>query len=161
MMKSVVACCLLIMLFSSSCLKNKSDNTCTFNSCAFVAPVSEIQQVEDFLTANNITATKHCSGMYYIILEPGNGQSPEVCDGVGVTYVGRLTNGQTFDEATSPVNFSLNSLIGGWQLGIPLIKTGGKIRLYIPPSLGYGSQQSGSIPANSILIFDIDLIAVY
>ncbi len=157
-MRLLLLLVLITSIFFTGC---KKDETCIYNECAVVVPDSESQTVKDYLDANNITATKHCSGMYYIILEPGNGQSPEVCDGVGVTYVGRLTNGQTFDEATSPVNFSLNSLIGGWQLGIPLIKTGGKIRLYIPPSLGYGSQQSGSIPANSILIFDIDLIAVY
>ncbi len=99
--------------------------------------------------------------MYYTILDPGTGQAPEVCDGVSVKYIGKLTDGQTFDESADPVIFNLSTLIGGWQLGIPLIKTGGKIRLYIPPSLGYGSQSTGSIPANSILIFDIDLVAVY
>jgi FKBP-type peptidyl-prolyl cis-trans isomerase FkpA len=54
----------------------------------------------------------------------------------------------------------LGQLIVGWQKGLPLISSGGKITLYIPPSLGYGSAAAGSIPANSILIFDIELISV-
>ena len=160
-MKRIVACCVVLVLFASSCLKDRGEDTCTFDECAFLVPATELQELEEFLTANSITATKHCSGMYYTILDPGTGQAPEVCDGVSVKYIGKLTDGQTFDESTDPVIFNLSTLIGGWQLGIPLVKTGGKIRLYIPPSLGYGSQSTGSIPANSILIFDIDLVAVY
>ena len=160
-MKRIVACCVVLVLFASSCLKDKGEDTCTFDECAFVVPAAEVQEVEEYLTANSITATKHCSGMYYTILDLGTGMSPEVCDGVGVKYIGKLTDGQIFDETATPVSFNLRSLIGGWQLGIPLIKTGGKIRLFIPPSLGYGSQATGSIPANSILVFDIDLVTVY
>ena len=57
-------------------------------------------------------------------------------------------------------SFQLKNLIIGWQKGIPLIQKGGSIRLYIPPSMGYGSKSSSSIPANSTLIFDIDLVGV-
>lgn len=160
-MKRIVACCIVLALFASSCLKDKGDDTCTFDECSFIVPADEVQKVEEYLTTNSITATKHCSGMYYSILDPGTGQAPEVCDGVGVKYIGKLTDGQIFDETATPVSFNLRSLIGGWQLGIPLIKTGGKIRLFIPPSLGYGSQATGSVPANSILVFDIDLVTVY
>lgn len=160
-MKRIVLCCIVLALVASSCLKDKGDNTCTFDECAYKAPAAEVVKVEEYLTDNSITATKHCSGMYYIIVNPGTGQSPEVCDGVSVKYIGQLTNGQKFDETADPVNFNLSTLIGGWQLGIPLIKTGGKIKLFIPPSLGYGNQSFQSVPANSILVFDIDLVAVY
>jgi FKBP-type peptidyl-prolyl cis-trans isomerase FkpA len=74
-----------------------------------------------------------------------------------VKYTGRLTNGSVFDSSTG-ATFALANLITGWQQGIPYIGKGGKITLYLPPSLGYGSQASGSIPANSILIFEIELI---
>lgn len=160
-MKRIVACCVVLVLFASGCLKDKGENTCTFDECAFLVPATEVQDVEEYLTANSITATKHCSGMYYTILDPGAGIAPQICNSVGVKYIGKLTDGQTFDESTDPVIFNLGTLIGGWQLGITLIKPGGKIRLFIPPSLGYGSQATGSVPANSILVFDIDLVAVY
>jgi FKBP-type peptidyl-prolyl cis-trans isomerase FkpA len=67
-----------------------------------------------------------------------------------------------FDQTQPGATYSnyLNNLIVGWVNGIPYVKPGGKIRLYIPPSLGYGSAANGPIPANSILIFEIDLVAV-
>jgi len=79
---------------------------------------------------------------------------------VVVNYVGKLTNGTIFDSGNN-VSFSLGGLITGWQEGIPLIAPGGSITLYLPPSLAYGSRATGSIPANSNLIFKIDLKSVY
>ena len=58
-------------------------------------------------------------------------------------------------------DFMLNGVIPGWTDGIPLIKQGGRIHLYIPPSLGYGNRAVESIPANSILLFDVTLDTVY
>jgi len=160
-MNRILAGCMLIVLMASGCFKDNSDDNCTFDPCAFVVPAAETVMVEEYLSTNNITATKHCSGMYYTIINPGTGNTPEVCDGVSVKYVGTLTNGTAFDQTADPVNFNLSTLIGGWQLGIPLIKTGGKIRLYLPPSLGYGTAGYGSVPGNAVLIFDIDLVAIY
>lgn len=74
-----------------------------------------------------------------------------------VNYLGRLTNGDVFDQGNG-VEFALSKLVIGWQEGIPLIGAGGKIKLYLPPSLAYGSQAVSGIPANSILVFDIDLL---
>jgi FKBP-type peptidyl-prolyl cis-trans isomerase FkpA len=140
------------------CVKN--NNTCTFNSCAVVAPQSEIQAVQAYLSANNITtAIQHCSGLYYEIITPGTGKSVDACGSVNTTYVGKLTNGSQFDANTA--SFGLGDVILGWQIGVPLIKEGGKIRLYVPPTLGYGNRAAGTIPPNSILIFDITLNTVY
>ena len=160
-MKRIVACCIVIMLFASGCLKSKVDDSCDFDACSFKVPAAEVLKLEEYLAANSITADQHCSGMYYSILNTGAGQSPKICNGVSVKYIGKLADGQTFDESATPVNFQLSSLIGGWQLGITLLKPGGKIRLYIPPSLGYGKQTTGTIPPNSMLIFDVELVAVY
>jgi len=159
-MNRIIACC-LVVIFASGCFKDQSDDNCTFDPCAFVVPDVERVMVEDYLNTNSINATKHCSGMYYTIIDQGTGITPEVCDGVSVKYIGKLTDGQIFDQTADPVNFNLSTLIGGWQLGIPLIKTGGKIRLYLPPSLGYGSAGYGSVPGNAVLVFDIDLVAIY
>ncbi len=77
-------------------------------------------------------------------------------------YTGKLVNGTVFDQTPAGANATLvlGQLIVGWQKGLPLIGTGGKITLYIPPSLGYGSSAVGSVPANSILIFDIELAGI-
>ena len=67
-------------------------------------------------------------------------------------------NNVKFDENLTGTTFALGGLILGWQKGIPLIQKGGSINLYIPPSLGYGANATGSIPANSILVFTIQLV---
>jgi FKBP-type peptidyl-prolyl cis-trans isomerase FkpA len=85
-----------------------------------------------------------------------------------VKYVGRLESGNVFDQSsgTTPVSFQLGGLIEGWKRALPLLGEGGKMRLYIPPSLGYGPQglinpNTGAviIPANQIIIFDMELVS--
>ncbi len=148
----------------NGCSKSGSNTNCSYDPCAVKAPANEITQLETYLSGAGITtAVKHCSGLYYEISAPGADKTPGVCSYVTVNYKGMLTNGNVFDQTTTasgPASFTLLSLIEGWKKGIPLIKQGGKIRLYLPPSLGYGSAAVGSIPANSILIFDIELVAV-
>jgi FKBP-type peptidyl-prolyl cis-trans isomerase len=95
----------------------------------------------------------------------GTGATAAVNDTITVNYVGTLTNGQKFDSSydrNQPLTRQLNSanLIEGWVQGVPGMKVGGKRRLTIPPSLGYGNQPQGSIPANSTLIFEIELLGI-
>ncbi len=123
------------------------------------APPSEVAALKAYLDANSITATEDSRGFFYIIGAPGSGTHPGTCNSVTVNYTGRLTSGAVFDT-NNGVNFPLANLILGWQEGIPLIGAGGSITLYLPPTLGYGSQAVGSIPANSNLIFTIDLLGV-
>jgi len=139
---------------------------CGYDPCAISAVPSEIGDLESYLSSKGITATKHCSGMYYSIDAAGSGTTANICSTISVTYKGMLTNGNIFDQSATPVNFQLTQLIESWKKGIPLIKPGGKIKLYCPPSLAYGNQaikdNSGNVvvPANSILIFEIQLTAV-
>jgi FKBP-type peptidyl-prolyl cis-trans isomerase FkpA len=138
---------------------NKWEEGCTYEECAVKAPADQEQAVQDYLNSQGITnAVKHCSGLYYVIDEPGTGGTPEGCSAVDVTYTGSLTNGTVFDSG--PTQLSLGSVIRGWRNGLPLIKEGGKIRLFIPPALGYGDQPNGPIPEKSILIFSIELNAL-
>lgn len=136
----------------------KKEDTC--NEPVETAPAQEVIVLEKYLTDNNIQATKDPHGFYYIVEAAGNGDHPNTCSEVLVNYKGTLTTGKVFDQANN-VQFDLGGLIKGWKAGIPLIAKGGKIILYIPPSLGYGSEATNSIPANSILIFSIDLLKVY
>ena len=163
---------IFVILFSvillSSCSKenNNNNNICNYDACAVAAPASEVIQLEAYLASATITATKHCSGMYYTIDAAGSGATATICSTISVKYKGQLTNGPVFDQSTTAVNFQLNGLIEAWKKGIPLIKTGGKIKLYCPPSLAYGNQdvRNGAgvvvIPANSILIFEVELVGV-
>ena len=157
-MKRIFLCLLVGSFFSIGCLKKETGCPPPSN---IVAPVSEQQVIADYLAANNLTATKHTSGLYYQILLQGSGEAPNNCSSIVINYVGQLSNGTKFDEGKNA--FVLGSLIEGWKKGLPLIQKGGRIKLYIPPTLGYGSSDIKDngvvvIPANSMLIFDITLL---
>lgn len=84
-------------------------------------------------------------------------------DDIVIHYVGILENGTVFDSSldrNQKLESNLQKLIKGWQIGIPGMKIGGKRKLTIPPSLGYGSTATGKIPANSTLIFEVELFDV-
>ena len=118
--------------------------------------------IVDFITKNNIVAIKHSSGLYYVIQNAGAGSATYMSStNVSVNYEGRLLNGTVFDKSTTTATFPLGNLILGWQIGIPLIQKGGKIRLIVPSTLAYkNTSPSSAIPANSVLDFTIDLINV-
>jgi FKBP-type peptidyl-prolyl cis-trans isomerase FkpA len=147
---------------ASSCFK-KNDGCGTQDNT--VAPVTEQNAVKTYLDSNGITATLNPSGFYYKIVNEGSGSTPNLCSHITVNYTGQLTNGTVFESETDQI-FTLGDLIDAWEKGLPLIKSGGEIKLYIPPSLGYGSSglkdNNGNevVPPNSILIFDIDLLGI-
>lgn len=104
------------------------------------------------------------SGLQYTITKEGTGKSPTADSTVKVHYTGKLTDGKVFDssvERGEPIEFPLNQVIPGWTEGLQLLKEGGKATLYIPAELAYGAQGvPGTIPPNSTLIFDVELIQV-
>jgi len=162
-MQKVFLCLLSIALISAGCLKK--DAGCSYKASNAVASTSEQQDIATYLSNNGITtAVKYNNGMYYEIISAGNSVTPNLCSQVTVNYTGKLTNGSTFD-AQSGIVLTLGALIEGWKTGLPLIQKGGHIKLYIPPTLGYGNVdvKDGStiiIPANSIIIFDISLTEI-
>lgn len=114
--------------------------------------------IEDYLKENNLTAQKGDLGLSYIIENPGTGDTnPTATSTVIVKYKGYYPNGEIFDE-NDALQINLQGTIGGWQIGIPLFKKGGKGSLFIPSSLGYGEFPPSGIPANQVLIFEIELI---
>lgn len=123
---------------------------------------SEIDEskIQDYISGNKLEGfTAHSTGIWYKILVPGTGGNPNINSTVTVNYKGYLLNNKVFDQTTgSPREFKLNSLIQGWQIGIPLLKSGGKGIFLIPSALGYGAFPQGSIPANSVLAFEIELV---
>jgi FKBP-type peptidyl-prolyl cis-trans isomerase FkpA len=137
---------------------SKKDQSCKPEIDA--APDTEVQALEQYLSANKIEATKDSHGFYYKIDAAGAADHPDACSEVSVNYKGTLTNGTIFDQNEN-IKFQIKTLVPGWVLGIPLIGKGGKITLYLPPSLGYGNSAPNGIPANSILIFSIDLVNVF
>lgn len=115
-------------------------------------------------TAGKSVTTK--SGLTYVDLVVGKGPMPKVGQTISVLYTGKLTNGKVFDSTASRNNEPFETPIGvgqvikGWDEGMLTMRVGGKRRLTIPPSLGYGASAEGPIPANSTLIFDVELRAI-
>ena len=136
----------------------------SFSSCSKeenVDPVQqfdkEIEQIEKYLKDNNLTAEKTIHGLYYIIETPGGSEKPKITNTLTVNYKGYFLDKKEFDSGVNS-EFGLFQVIEGWQIGIPKFGKGGKGKLLVPSRLGYGSKARGSIPANSTLIFDIELL---
>ena len=104
------------------------------------------------------------SGLQYRVLTAGSGSSPGPGDSVTVHYRGTLINGKEFDSSYQrgePATFPVNRVIKGWTEALQLMREGAKWELYIPSELGYGSRGAGSdIPADSVLIFEVELLKV-
>ncbi|MCG2573549.1 FKBP-type peptidyl-prolyl cis-trans isomerase [Acinetobacter sp. ME22] len=103
------------------------------------------------------------SGLQYEIIKQGTGKQATANSTVKVNYEGKLVDGTVFDSSYTrgqPAEFPLSGTIPGWIEGIPLLKEGGSIMLYVPAKLAYGEQGNQAIPPNSVLIFKVDLLAV-
>jgi FKBP-type peptidyl-prolyl cis-trans isomerase len=106
------------------------------------------------------------SGLQIEKLAEGTGAMPKAGDKVTVHYTGWLTNGKKFDSSVDrgqPFVFTIGrgQVIGGWDQGVATMKVGDKVRLTIPPELGYGARGAGGvIPPNATLIFEVELLGV-
>ena len=103
------------------------------------------------------------SGLQYEVLVKGDGPMPADTSEVEVHYEGSLMDGTVFDssyERGESISFPLNRVIPGWTEGVQLMSVGSTHMLYIPSELGYGSQGTGPIPPNSVLIFKIELLGI-
>lgn len=112
----------------------------------------------------NLEANK-TNNMEIITIKEGTGEEAKNGDKVTVNYVGTLENGTKFDSSIDrgePFEFTLGAgeVIKGWDDGVKGMKVGEKRKLVIPSELGYGPQAVGSIPANSTLIFEVDLLKI-
>lgn len=126
------------------------------------------QLIQEYLTKNGVTAQKTASGIYYVISKPGSGANAAAGKTVKVKYTGKTMDGKVFDSNidpqfshTEPLEFVLGQrqVIAGWDEGIALLNKGAKATLYIPSGLAYGAEgREPQIPANSILIFDVELL---
>ena len=142
------------------------------------AQAAEKEALAKYVADNKIKATPDEEGLYIIVNKKGNGQKVEIGRQVAINYTGRLLNGKVFDTSLEsvakeneiydsrrpyePLSYRVGeqSLIRGWEKGIMNQPAGSKLTLIIPSALGYGPQDLGVIPANSSLIFDLEIVSV-
>jgi FKBP-type peptidyl-prolyl cis-trans isomerase FkpA len=145
---------LFLSLFFTACLKDDS-----------LSPEeqlkADIKLIGEYLQKNNLVAKSTASGLHYIITQEGFGQAtPTLQSKVTVSYKGYFLNGSVFDQ-TQPgktIEFPLNGVILGWQEGLQFLKMGGKGTFLLPSAIAYGPNGSGSIPPNTVLLFDVELV---
>lgn len=118
--------------------------------------------IQKFVMKSGLNYEKSESGLYYLIEKEGEGEFIKFTDEVSFRYTGKLLSGKTFDGRykRTPITFEVSKLIEGWKEGMMYLKKGGKAKLIVPPTLGYGDNQLPDIPANSILYFEIEVVDV-
>ncbi|HBH07674.1 MAG TPA: peptidylprolyl isomerase [Flavobacteriales bacterium] len=151
-MRQVILKTLIISTLFASCTEERNIDT----------GVSDVEKIQQYVAENGLNALATPSGLHVVVEDPGAGDSAYFDAIVKVNYKGYLLDGTVFDQSApdQPIHGSLRAFIPGWQEGLPYFKEGGSGTLLIPSRLGYGNQQVGTIPPNSVLIFDIELLQV-
>lgn len=134
-------------------------------SCGDTQYQKDIRIIEEYIASNSLDTNKIIIdefGVYYIELKEGYGSSVEKPDSIVFAYSLRLENGIEASFATSgePYGAPVASLVSGLQLGLTNMKTSGEAIILMPSSLGYGPYWLGTIPANSVLIFYVELLKI-
>jgi len=130
------------------------------------------QVLKEYFAKNHIKANKTPSGLYYTINKKGEGENAKPGQQVSMNYIGKFLDGKKFDgnvdENGNPVNgrtafrftLGMGQVIRGWDEGIQLLNKGCKATLYLPSGIAYGAGARGPIPANSILVFDVEVLGM-
>jgi FKBP-type peptidyl-prolyl cis-trans isomerase FkpA len=137
--------------------------TVLFSSCATYTEEEKSDfdsRIKTYLEKKNIQCQRSSSGLYYKIIEPGEGPQIQLQDEVTFTYKGTFLNGKVFDSPETPVTFQVQQLIAAWKEIMLQLKPGGKAFLVSPPQLGYGEHELDDIPANSVLVFELEVVSV-
>jgi len=125
-----------------------------------------LKAADEFLAKNKVDnpdVKETPTGLQYRVIKEGEGDSPSQTDRVKVHYAGKLIDGTEFDssyERGEPTEFGLNQVIKGWTEGLQLMKVGSKYEFFIHPKIAYGSRPRPTIPANSVLIFEVELLDI-
>ena len=138
-----------VFVMTSSCKTYSDDDLKVFD-----------KEIEAYIKSKNLELERSESGLYFTIIEEGEGDEILYSNNVSFTYKGTLLNGDVFDEQNEPVTFKVNQLIGAWKEIMLDLKKGGKAFLITPPQLGYGDRELDKIPANSILVFEMEVTDV-
>lgn len=145
--------------------KNLEKSTKTFEEVGHYTLSVREKEHQEYLTKNaerpEVTELK--TRVQYEILQEGTGKQPTIHTINTVHFEGRMIDGRLFDssiERGEPITFKLDDMIEGWKEVLPLMKEGGKWRVVVPPTSGYGKVTYGIVPPYSVLVFDLELLKV-
>ena len=131
----------------------------------WAVPAVAVQATPDlaaaFLSTNRTASgvVETASGLQYKVLTPGQDDAkPTDQDITLINYEGRLVDGTSFDKSTQPTPMPIAGVVPGFAEGLKLMDRGAKYRFWIKPELGYGSEANGPIPANAVLVFDVEML---
>lgn len=139
----------------------RTEQTKLAEAAAASAKAAGVAFLADNAKKEGVTVTE--SGLQYEVIQSADGAKPAATDTVKVHYTGTLTDGTVFDssvERGEPIEFPLNRVIPGWTEGVQLMSVGSKYRFTIPSELAYGERDMGTIPPNSVLVFEVELLDV-
>jgi peptidylprolyl isomerase len=164
----LLACALAAGIFALTAVCGPNSGNGTRGSVAYAAGAPDLSSVPNTTVVNGKTVKLKvmADGLRYYDIKLGTGAHPAVGQTVEVLYYGTLVDGTLFDASEkhggTPIGFPIGvgQVIKGWDEGVPSMKIGGKRRLVIPASLGYGATGTpgGPVPPNATLIFDIVLV---
>ncbi len=141
----------LLVIFAAGCSKGDPDKVAE----------RDRQKLLDYIAEHELDATEHESGLFYVVEREGTGAHPTLTSTLRIRYEGYFLDGKVFDVNPNAL-IQLRNTIRGWQIGMPLFRSGGKGMLLVPSNLGYGEYPpwGSSIPRNACLIFEFELIDV-
>lgn len=136
----------------------------SLSSWAATNSLDSIETLEEYFEQEDINPEKIKEGLYVNITKRGSGAVPKTGDYVKVKFIGKLLNGKVFDQSEKDFPFVYQSgyrqVIKGWELGMSKFKVGGKGQLFVNPEYGFGKSSIGSVPGNSALVYDIELLEI-
>ncbi len=156
-MKKIVLGLGIVTVFAAGCLKNNDDD---YKPCVVRTLEQDKPLMNKFATDSSITVTEDPSGILYQIIQPGSSTTPSKSSLIMAKYVGRNLSGVLFDSGQFDRPYALSGLISGWQIILPKIGVGGRMKMIIPSSLAYGCLGPTAAVYNQPLYFDVELISV-
>ena len=115
-------------------------------------------EIQAYIKKKGLDLERSESGLYFKIIDKGDGDEVLFRDKVSFKYRGEFLNGKVFDEQKEPIEYNVDILIGAWKEIMLELNEGGKAFIIAPPTLGYGENDLEAIPPNSILVYDLEVI---
>jgi len=141
--------CLLLILILGACSTYSDEDLKGFD-----------KTIREWIRQQNIQYKSTDSGLYYYFVNKGQGQKIKYTDSVTVQFKGTLLDSTIFEIEKVPVTFAVNEVIIAWKEVLLMSERNAKIKIIVPPQLGYGNHKLDKIPQNSILLYEIEIIDI-